>query len=68
MNWIYIKDKLPNPHVDVFIFPRPEYHNVMYVGEMNSKGEWLCWVADSFGSSPEKITVTHWMPIPDDPK
>jgi hypothetical protein len=35
---------------------------------MNSKGEWLCWVADGFGYSPEKITVTHWMEIPADPK
>jgi hypothetical protein len=68
MNWINIKDKLPEPYIDVFIIPRPNYHNTMYVGEMNSKGEWLCLVGDGFGASYEKITVTHWMPIPADPK
>lgn len=74
MNWNSVKDSLPNRYTEVFIYPRPEYSGVQYVGEyglIKGKTEpvWYCSVYENgWGWETEEIQVTHWMYIPEDPQ
>ena len=52
MNWINVKDQLPERYKEVFIYPRPEYSGVQYVGEyglIKGKTEpvWYCSVYEN---------------------
>ena len=56
--WISVKEKLPEPFVDVLTFDSMGFYAMDYV---NTMGEW-----DS-GES-EANPVTHWAKLPEPPK
>lgn len=64
MEWISVKDKMPEEGVPVLSFGREEIR-VDYVVKFE-EGEppfaWACRRCD------ESLDVTHWMPLPSQPK
>lgn len=71
MKWISVKDRLPEPEIPVL---------VTYIGFVDgvaesdgiatiNYGEW-CWYEDKNSDNDEavKVTITHWMPLPEPPK
>jgi hypothetical protein len=67
MHWISIKDELPKPYEEVFIFPRPEHSGTVYTGEINPNGVWKYFAEDYYGSNQYICNVEFWMSIPEDP-
>ena len=67
--WISVKDRLPPKDCDdVYIWPRPDYGCECHAGFYESWNEsWFAWSCDSGGFEKNKITVTHWMPLPEPP-
>lgn len=65
MNWIKCTDQLPTPGTDCLIFPRPDFGLPVHEGLYDYDKQWKCHDNDVVAY---KIEVTHWMPIPDDPK
>jgi uncharacterized protein DUF551 len=67
MDWISVKDKLPEEYKNVLIF-RPKPVSELEVGwavfkYQGGSVEWMSWSGeDSFSD------VTHWMMLPDPPK
>ena len=68
--WISVKDRLPNTAERVLVCKtwlgmvyKPEYG--YYQDFPNQKGCW--YVLTEFGYYPQK-EVTHWMPLPEQPK
>lgn len=59
MDWINVKDKLPEPHTDVLIWGR--YGT--FIGWYSHTRQ--MWRSDDYG---EIRDVTHWMPLPDAPE
>lgn len=61
MDWISVKDRLPEPLVDVLAFHVDEIS-----GEREISIEWVNhekeWIYHHLGP------VTHWMPLPEPPK
>lgn len=61
MEWISIKDKLPNENQDV-IFYCERYPHLIAIG--NSRKEVIVYAGARYRVSDE---VTHWMPLPKPP-
>lgn len=74
MNWISVKDQLPERYKEVFIYPRPEDCGTQYVAQYGLlKGyEEPVWYYEHYehhwGWESIKIDVTHWTYIPEDPE
>ena len=66
MNWISVKDKLPDGMIDVLIFD--PFHNEMITAWFIEKeNRWVSGLSapeDYFEINPEP---THWMPLPEPP-
>lgn len=63
MNWISVKDRLPEPFVSVLVYmpvekPLPTVHE----GFIKKDGCW--WYAGYFDRTPE---ITHWAEMPEPP-
>jgi len=64
MNWISVKDELPNEKVDVLIYGKITCCGGLHYEQGYYKNK--CW----FGRMRDNythITVTHWMPLPEKP-
>lgn len=55
MEWISVKDRLPEPWTEVLVWRGPEYPIVS--SEVTSTGLWCHF-----------FNITHWMPLPEPPK
>mgnify|MGYP006921365312 CR=1 FL=1 len=66
MNWISVKDKLPEIMEDVLIRVKClSYYNVEQ-GCYKGNDEWInCWYSRR---NKNLYPVSHWMPLPDSPK
>lgn len=60
--WISVKDRLPEENINVLIYRRNMMNVYTYLGH----GEW----EDDYGywTRTEDDGITHWMPLPDEPK
>lgn len=65
--WVSVEDDLPVKYEKVFIYPRPEYQDVCYTGHTDGSS-WFVDEYDSQYSDTHKVNVTHWMPVPPNPK
>lgn len=68
MKWISVKDQLPEPNIDILVFIYiPPKNKMMAVGKYKSDNlieyPWFCYDNDF-----AKDDVTHWMPLPEEPK
>lgn len=71
MSWVKVEDRLPSVETDVLIWPRPEFNTLKhYVGFYRAGWEsaWSCRVGQIYGTYESIIKVTHWHPLPDNPK
>ena len=57
--WISVKDKLPEPWVDVLCH---HYNDDIFIGYLSEINGWI----DPNGE--KDIEVTHWQPLPEPPK
>ena len=62
--WISVKDKMPEPRIDVLVFNQ---FNGIKIGWCDKTRlfkdlEWLVYGSD------EEPFITHWMPLPNPPK
>lgn len=66
MNWINVKDKLPEENADVLIYRGGFIGDLMNVYTYKGHNEW----EDEYGywSITEDEGITHWMPLPAPPK
>lgn len=71
MNWISVKDRLPNRNGCYLVF-RPHYHTnhggsvtICYFG---GTGAWYDDDKANFEELLSPTNVTHWMPLPEAPK
>lgn len=73
--WISVKDRLPEPKVDVILIAKGWNDRQVYIGrldEVKPSKSWLTgltsngsqWTVWGFSYLKEPI-VTHWMPLPD---
>jgi len=51
--WVSVEDRLPEPDVQVFCYPR----SIFQTRHLKPSGEWFF----------DAIPVTHWMPLPEPP-
>lgn len=58
MQWINVKDKLPNDYIDVIVYSKS---GDTFVAKL--LGKVYGWQSLSFIN----FTVTHWMPLPEPP-
>ncbi len=71
--WIPVSERMPDDDDFVYIWPRPDFGVELHVGqycECSPKGDgWYAQVYEqNYGIEWYPITVTHWMPLPDDPQ
>lgn len=68
MDWISVKDRLPEDDATYLVYGRNGYGIVFAV--YYSDGEWLTWDEWNTWDDLTNITrfVTHWMPLPEPPK
>lgn len=71
--WIPVSERMPEDDGFVYIWPRPDFGVELHVGqycECSPKGDgWYAQVYEqNYGIEWHPITVTHWMPLPADPK
>lgn len=64
--WISVEDRLPKNFEEVLIWPRPEFMYELLTGEYQG-GIWTADYEDSYQSYTERVTVTHWQPLPGPP-
>ena len=65
MEWISVKDRMPNMKDIVLVYDTfLECVSIGYISEF--LGERTVWIID-YGESVSD-TVTHWMPLPEPPK
>ena len=60
MEWISVKDRLPEIHEDVLIW----FRGTVCFGDRTSDGHWR----PEGGNGNFDDDITHWMPLPDPPK
>lgn len=69
MEWISVKDRLPEEHTDVLCrVPSVinQYGSLMVTASYNK--ELLCWIDYMGNEMMNAVTlVTHWMPLPEPP-
>ena len=53
--WISVKDRLPEPWVEVLVYRGEDWTVVSC--EVDTNGKWLHF-----------FNITHWMPLPEPPK
>ena len=61
MEWISVKDRLPEANKDVIVFCKTNWYDIL---QCNSSGDFY---RSSVGGT-HKVTVTHWMPLPKPPE
>lgn len=70
MEWISVKDKLPEVDVPVLIaykgYNTGEVHNDG-VAAVDQNGTWGWWDG-GYAEETVVVEVTHWMPLPESPK
>lgn len=68
--WISVKDRMPELHVEVLVYGilpyeiHPEIHQC-YLCDVNGKNKLEFWTSIS---AYDVKNVTHWMPLPEPPK
>ena len=70
MDWISVKDRLPEKYDCYFIYPRPDYDGTVEVFDAifsPNSGEWKIDLSDGYSPYCVPVTVTHWMMIPEPP-
>jgi hypothetical protein len=78
MEWISVKERMPEEHKAVLLFYPYEHEDVQFVGHWDSLNRlWVCdwsgfltdivYLSDDFFNLAKKA-VTHWMPLPEPPK
>lgn len=66
VGWISVDERLPKPHTEVRIHPRPT--DYICEGRVNTQGQWsYSEYEHNFGEQTHKCAVTHWMPLPPAP-
>jgi hypothetical protein len=67
MEWISVKDRLPNNVYDVLVIGKGwddmEWHRIYFLED----GEWYTQDAELV-SRMSQSKITHWMPLPEPPK
>lgn len=78
MEWISVKDRLPEPGKEVLLIVHGWQSRLIYIGELNhiaaekswltgvtsAESDWCIW-GWSYLKEPH---VTHWMPLPEPPE
>lgn len=73
MEWISVKDRLPEPEFPVIVAYLGFYDGAPRVDGLaiidSVCGDWF-WYVDEGSDDNEKVrvTITHWMPLPEPPK
>jgi hypothetical protein len=62
MEWISVKDRLPEEGVPVLVCGRPKIGEVPYIVDQIYKGDWMLW--GIWNNTSRGYIVTHWMPLP----
>ena len=76
MNWISVKDQLPEDASQCLVtgreFDMPDGKRFQLVAMFKNKSfhQWVCDESSAGGYWPESdnVYVTHWMPLPEPPK
>lgn len=78
MNWISVKERLPEEGQQVLVISHGWGEHLVYVGEykrVESETSWLTGITTQASSwllwgwsYLKKPQVTHWMPLPETPK
>lgn len=64
MNWISVKERLPEIEENVLFVAHTDGYNYVYSGcRLNT-----CWLVDYAEIVVDKSEVTHWRPLPEPPK
>lgn len=66
MEWISVKDRLPDPDTEIVFFYDKRYHIGCFIEESQCHGEYL-WQSYIDGYNCV-VDVTHWMPLPKPPQ
>jgi hypothetical protein len=74
MNWISVKDELPDCMTKVFVIAGSSHHATnyrtvftAYYGHGHDETKGKVWLHGCCHLPPEHSRVTHWMPIPEIP-
>ncbi len=65
MNWISVKDRLPDPYIPVLIFNK-NWARSPQVGVYHDHLGFLLW--SDLSKLPKEYSFTHWMPLPEPPE
>lgn len=71
MEWISVKDRLPERYIEVLVYPRPMDFALTadYGYDSNKNLGWRYYEYENgFGVVSHKCNPTHWMPLPPPPK
>jgi hypothetical protein len=70
MEWISVKDKLPEIDESVLVTDGTEVTTGGYGHAVYRRQNKKCWYMDNkdWDGMPAKRDITHWMPIPEPPK
>lgn len=63
MDWISVKDRLPEAEKLCLLFGREEYE----IGRITNDGIFDIWEDYKFSAEMEPEMITHWMPLPAPP-
>jgi hypothetical protein len=64
MEWISVKDRLPNEHEKVLVLFGGD--NIL-IGIMDSNNEWFVFYSDGRNIEDFERPISHWMPLPEPP-
>lgn len=73
MNWISVKDRLPEPHTDILLFFGSDdmavasYHPIFKQWGRQTNNVWVIDNGDDISATIELNRPTHWMPLPEPP-
>ena len=63
MEWISVKESLPEKRKIIQVYGKTAYLNIEYQTSGYFDNGWFDWSGDDMEN-----TVTHWMPLPQPPK
>lgn len=66
--WISVEDRLPEPFVNVFVYPQAVHYGTVWEADIDLDGKWHIELEDPYQIIHKEVSVTHWMPRPDDPE